>query len=162
MSKQLRCYYQNTRGLRGKIKFNLKAKFTEANYDCISLTETWLNSNFSSNEIFDGDIYNVYRADRTVENYNVLKINRPNIPQGDDVYGGGCILALKRGISAVRMTDWESETPFDNIWLKLNTTELILKFESPCSRMPPSVKPDSITIFFTPLSSHRMSNSSHL
>lgn len=40
----------------------------------------------------------------------------------EDVYGGGCVLALRRDISAVRINEWEKEIPFDNVWLKLNTT----------------------------------------
>lgn len=122
MSKYLRCYYQNTRGLRGRIKRGIKVKFSEANYDCIALTESWLNKNINSNELFDGDIYNVFRADRTAEKYNILKSKQTNIPTDDDILGGGCVVALRRNLSAVRMTNWESEIPFDNIWLKLNTT----------------------------------------
>jgi hypothetical protein len=120
MSNNLKFYYQNTRGLRGKIVQNLKQNITIANYDCISLTETWLNGNIESSEIFN-DTYNVYRADRSVEKYNTLKTNRPDLLPGDDVVGGGCLIALKRCISAVRVTKWEDEIPFDNVWLKLNT-----------------------------------------
>lgn len=42
-----------------------------ANYDCLAFTETWLNDNFSSCELFD-DSYSVFRSDRTVDKYNIL------------------------------------------------------------------------------------------
>lgn len=87
-------YYQNTRGLRGKIVHSLKNKFTLANYTCVSLSETWLNDNFSSSELFD-ETYNVFRADRTIEKYNTLRVNRPDLPADENIVGGGCLLALK-------------------------------------------------------------------
>lgn len=119
MSNKLRCFYQNVRGLRGKIKRGLKNEITLANFDLVSLTETWLNANFSSNEIFD-DTYNVFRSDRTVENFNLLK--RGIVHQiDDDVRGGGCLLAIKNNISAIRIPEWENETLFENIWIKINT-----------------------------------------
>lgn len=82
MSKSLKLYYQNTRGIRTKIIRDLKTKFTLANYDCVALTETWLNGNFSSSEIFN-ETYNVFRSDRSVEKYNTLRINKPNISPGE-------------------------------------------------------------------------------
>lgn len=121
MSDNLGLYYQNTRGLRGKIRFGLKNNFTLANHDCICLTETWLNDNINSNELFD-DTYNVFRADRSVQNYNTLRTNRPNLQSDANIAGGGCLMALKKNISAMRMTRWESEVPFDNVWLKVNTS----------------------------------------
>lgn len=127
MSNKLRGYYQNVRGLRGKIVHGIKSKFLIANYDFISLTETWLNSNFDSAEIFD-DSYNIFRADRTVDKYNILKTNRPNLPIDEDVVGGGCLIALKKNISAMRMSQWENEVPFDNVWLKLNTHTATTKY----------------------------------
>lgn len=114
--KSLKLYYQNTRGLRTKIIRGLKNKFTLANFDCIALTETWLNDNFSFSEIFD-DTYNVFRSDRSTDKYNALRINKPNIPPGEDVLGGGCLIALKSGISALRVTEWEDEVLFDNVWI---------------------------------------------
>lgn len=119
-SKPIKIYYQNTRGLRQKIIRGLKNGFTLADYDCVSLTETWLNANINSAELFD-DSYNVFRADRSVEKYNILRTNRPNLTPDDDVTGGGSLIALKKNISASRMLDWEKEVHFDNVWLKLNT-----------------------------------------
>lgn len=120
MSNELKFYYQNTRGLRTKIIDSLRNKITLANYDCISFTETWLNDTHESNEIFN-ETYNVFRSDHTVEKYNRLRINRPDLRPEADVIGGGCLIALKRNISALRMIDWENEKSFDNVWLKINT-----------------------------------------
>lgn len=121
MSKKLCGLYQNVRGLRGKIKRELKNKFTLANLDFFSLTETWLNDDFSSSELFN-DTYNVFRCDRSVENYNRLRPNSTNRNHDDDIRGGGCLFALKNEISAIRITDWENEILFDNIWVKINTS----------------------------------------
>lgn len=90
MSKFLKSYYQNTRGLRTKIIQGLKNRFTLADYDCVCLTEIWLNDSFNSSEIFN-ETYNVFRADRTVDNYNKLRINRPNVSHDEDVVGGGAV-----------------------------------------------------------------------
>jgi len=35
-----------------------------SDYDIIILVETWLNSNFSSNEFFDPKLFQVFRKDR--------------------------------------------------------------------------------------------------
>lgn len=121
MRDKLRGYIQNTRGLRGKIKEGFKNNFILANHDFISLTETWLNDTHSSSELFD-DTYNTFRADRNVHNYNILRANRPDLPPETNVMGGGCLIALKNEYSALRMTKWEDEIPFDNVWLKLNTS----------------------------------------
>lgn len=119
MSK-LRGLYQNVRGLRGKIGRNLKTKFTLANLDFVALTETWLNNDFSSSQLFD-DTYNTFRSDRSITNYNILKRNAINRGPNDDIRGGGCIFALKNHISAIRLTEWEKESLFDNIWIRINT-----------------------------------------
>lgn len=120
LRRKLNTYYQNTRGLRGKIVKDFKNKFRLANYDCVAFTETWLNDDFFSSELFD-DTYNVYRADRTVENYNILRVNRPDLPPDENIVGGGSLIALRRDIPTMRMHAWENEVPFDNVWLKLST-----------------------------------------
>lgn len=117
--KKLCGYYQNVRGLRRKIASGIKNGFTLANHDFVSLTETWLNDGISSSEIFD-DTYNVFRADRSIVNYNILKSNINYDPE-DDITGGGCLFAIKNDISAIRLTAWEEEILFENIWLKINT-----------------------------------------
>lgn len=127
MTKKWKIYYQNTRGPRGKIIHGIKNKFTLANYDCISLSETWLNDTINSAQLFD-NTYNVFRSDRNVEKYNILKRNRQNLPPEADITGGGCLIALKKNITAIRMSDWENEVPFDNVWLKLNSKSNVKTF----------------------------------
>lgn len=54
-------YYQNVRGLRTKIDDFFLA-VSEALYDIIVLTETWLDEKIYSAQLF-GNTYNVYRND---------------------------------------------------------------------------------------------------
>lgn len=117
MSNSFKIFYQNTRGLRTKIARGLKDTITLRNYHLFCLTETWLSSNFDSESIFDDDAYITHRADRSILTYG-----RPNgSNDGDNLMGGGALIAIKRNISAVRLKNWESEVPFDNVWLKINT-----------------------------------------
>lgn len=114
--KNIRCFYQNTRGLRTKIILGLRNKITLANHDIIGLTETWLHDQIDSESIFN-DSYVTYRADRTNRTYTT-----PNDRGNDNYLGDGALIAIKNNISAIRLKSWELEVPFDNIWLKINTT----------------------------------------
>lgn len=120
MPNNLYGLYQNVRSLRGKINRALKTKLTLENLDFVSMTETWLNDDFSSSELFD-ETYNVFRCDRSVERYNQLRPNESNRDLDDDIRGGGCLFAIKNHISAIRLTEWEKETLFDSIWIQINT-----------------------------------------
>ncbi|XP_058811040.1 uncharacterized protein LOC131675929 [Topomyia yanbarensis] len=62
-SNNLRIYYQNVRGLRSKIDTFFLA-VSEAEYDIIVLTETWLNEQIYSAQLF-GHQYAVFRTDRS-------------------------------------------------------------------------------------------------
>lgn len=66
--------------------------------------------------------YNVFRSDRTLDEFNTIRTDRPNLPSNSNITGGGCLNAIKNNISTLRMNKWESEVPFDNVWLKLNTS----------------------------------------
>ncbi|XP_058449397.1 uncharacterized protein LOC131429340 [Malaya genurostris] len=59
---QLKIYYQNVRGLRTKIDDFFVAVY-DAEFDVIVLSETWLNDDISSLQLF-GSGYTVYRNDR--------------------------------------------------------------------------------------------------
>ncbi|XP_058813429.1 uncharacterized protein LOC131677318 [Topomyia yanbarensis] len=59
---QLKMYYQNVRGLRTKID-ELFVAASDAEHDVIILTETWLNDEINSLQLF-GPRYSVYRNDR--------------------------------------------------------------------------------------------------
>lgn len=119
MTKSLKVFYQNTRGLRTKIARGLKDKITLNNFDIVCLTETWLCDRFDSESIFDVETYITHRSDRSERTYT--RPNNTSRTNNDTLTGGGSLIAIKRNISAIRLKHWELETPFDNIWLKINT-----------------------------------------
>lgn len=125
MSEKIKCFYQNTRGLRTKIARGLKNKIACTDYDVIALTETWLNDNIDSENIFDSGLYMVHRSDRSARTYT-----RPNnsISNNENFLGGGSLIALNKNIPALRITEWELESPYDNVWLKLSTSTTTKKF----------------------------------
>lgn len=144
--KRLRCFYQNTRGLRTKIAKGLRNTITLANHELVGLTETWLCDRFSSESIFD-ESYVTYRSDRTNRTY--LGANRSS---GDDteLLGGGALIAIKKNISAVRISEWETEVPFDNVWIKINTTSS-KKILVNCIYISPSTKFDTFNVYLKQL-----------
>lgn len=85
MSNHLKLFYQNTRGLRTKIR-GLKDTITLRNYHIVCMTETWLSNKFESESIFDDDEYVTHRADRTTRTYN-------NYVDGNNLVGGGAPIA---------------------------------------------------------------------
>ena len=100
-------YYQNVRGLRTKSTTFLK-NLTENNYDCICLTETWLNGDHSNSDYFTRN-YNVFRSDRTT-------LSR----------GGGALIAIKDSYNVLRRSDLEYQN--EDVWveIKLNSQERLL------------------------------------
>lgn len=101
-------YYQNIRGVNTKT--HIKSNFSAADYQLIALTETWLKSDFSSLELFD-ESFVVHRSDR-------------DLTLSGKKGGGGCLIAIKNSISAMRMTQWEQELPFENVWLAINQKKI--------------------------------------
>lgn len=61
-NNNLSIYYQNVRGLRTKID-DFYIMTQNGDYDAIVLTETWLNNEINSTQLF-GSEYTVYRKDR--------------------------------------------------------------------------------------------------
>jgi len=59
----LKIYFQNISGMRTKTQ-SVFMNTSYSDYDIIILVETWLNSNFSSNEFFDPKLFQVFRKDR--------------------------------------------------------------------------------------------------
>lgn len=101
VNKDINVYYQNIRGINSKIEtFNLNV--LNNNYDIIALTETWLNSNVNSSELFDNR-YTVFRSDR---DFNITKKKR----------GGGVILAIKNEFIPERVTELEGKN--NSVWVK--------------------------------------------
>ena len=81
----LRIYYQNVRGLRTKIDTFFLA-VSEAEYDLIVLTETWLDDRIYSTQLF-GALYTVYRTDRSHLNSRKSR-------------GGGVLIAVSTKLSS--------------------------------------------------------------
>jgi hypothetical protein len=98
----LKIYYQNVRGLRTKTHDFLANVLTH-DYDLICLTETWLNSNFYDNEIFDSR-YNVFRRDRDYK-------------ETGQKLGGGVLIAVKCCWIAQLNLNWYSCN--EDIWITL-------------------------------------------
>lgn len=103
--RKLKVYLQNVRGLNTKIKSGFRDRSILFNYDIYAITESWLQANIESSELFDAH-YVVHRADRML-NESVQR-------------GGGVLLAIKKNISATRILNWEKEVPFENVWIKIN------------------------------------------
>lgn len=90
----------------------------------IILTETWLQSNFSSSELFD-ESFTVHRSDR---NLDLTRKKR----------GGGCRIAVKNNISSIRMHEWEINLPFKNSWLAINISNSNKRMYIHTSYIPPN------------------------
>lgn len=119
MTANFKLFYQNCRGLRTKIANGLRDRISLSNHNIIALTETWLNDDFTSESIFDQNLYSVYRADRNPRTYS--RPNTLNQTSQVDLMGGGCLIAVDKSVPSFRMTDWEREVPYDCIWLRLNS-----------------------------------------
>ncbi|XP_031355114.1 uncharacterized protein LOC116179461, partial [Photinus pyralis] len=74
-------YYQNVRGLKTKVK-SVYCNSLSIDFDVIALTETWLTPEIASGELFDANIFTVYRKDRSP----VTSVK---------VRGGGVLIAIK-------------------------------------------------------------------
>lgn len=104
MAQGLHIYYQNTQGLRTKTQ-TFYENLLSCNYDVICLTETWLNGNIFSGELF-GDGYMVYRRDR--ESSSSIKSD-----------GGGVLIAVKTSIRSTRCTEFETDA--EDVWISIDT-----------------------------------------
>lgn len=91
-SKDVSVYYQNVRGLRSKTGEFL-ANVLSRDIDVIALTETLLNDDIHSSELFDKS-YVVYRVDR-------------DLSRTAKTDGGGCLIAVKCKYFSCRLNDWE-------------------------------------------------------
>ena len=91
----LRIYYQNVRGLRTKIDpFYLAV--SEAEYDVIVLTETWLDDRIYSAQLF-GSLYTVFRTDRSQLNSRKSR-------------GGGVLIAV-----STKLTSYIDSAPISSL-----------------------------------------------
>jgi len=75
-------YFQNISGMRTKTQ-SVFMNTSNSDYNIIKLVETWLNTNFSSNEFIDPKLFQVFRKDR---DFGRMQCER----------GGGVIVAVSR------------------------------------------------------------------
>lgn len=75
------------------------------NYDVVVLTETWLNSNILSSELFD-DRYEVYRRDRVTTGFHNNKD------------GGGVLIAVSKKFNSKCIDSWQSNC--EDMWVTVD------------------------------------------
>ena len=71
-------------------------------YDILILTETWLKNDVSSNELFEPNIFNVYRKDR-------------DLAATDTSRGGGVLIAAKKHLLIETIDPYSLNSGFDEI-----------------------------------------------
>ena len=79
------CYYQNVRGYRTKTNDLLVSSTAARQYDIVAFIETWLNDDIYNAEIFNTNLYDIYRCDR---NFNATNTKR-----------GGVLIALNKKLN---------------------------------------------------------------
>lgn len=101
--------YQNVRGLRTKSD-NFSLNLLSSGADIVCITETWLNSDFLSTEyVLDG--YQCFRRDR-------------NFAMSNTRQGGGCLVAVKNGITVERLPHFETNNArMEDIWIKVKLVD---------------------------------------
>lgn len=98
---ELSIYYQNTRSILDKT--HISTAISASPHTIFVFTETWLRDDISSSFYFD-ESFVVERNDRK---------------DSTKTHGGGCLIAYKSLLSAIRLYEWENELPFENVWLKI-------------------------------------------
>ncbi|KAJ8974438.1 hypothetical protein NQ317_014484 [Molorchus minor] len=97
--------------------------------EIICVTETWLNSNVNSAELFDLNKY-VFRKDRD----HLL---------GNKKDGGGVLIAIKKQFQAIHRTNWSCEGICEDLWVSIevgNSTQLHLC----CVYVPPHASVENL------------------
>lgn len=106
--KSLKIYYQNTRGLRTKLK-DLRCNIILLDFDIFVLTETWLCDSISNKELgFDN--YKIYRCDRS--QYT-----------SQHSMGGGVLLAIRKTLlpNQIKISTIDNETIYAYFKIKDQT-----------------------------------------
>lgn len=104
----LSIYYQNVRGLKGKLAVT-RDNLLSCNYDIICLTETWLNDSITNAELFGtGFKYFVYRKDRDLAHY-----------EKED--GGGVLIAVKTSLRSIMLDT--SDTKAEDLTIRVNVAK---------------------------------------
>lgn len=128
----LEIFYQNSRGLKTKTEI-FYSNVLKNNYDVIVLTETWLNSNIFTSELFDSR-YTVHRKDRVISGSS----------KSD---GGGVVIAVSNKIQSSRISNWE--TGLEDMWVSIDIiVNNIPKKLALCSiYLPPPSKLETLNAF---------------
>lgn len=105
MNKLFNGYYQNVRGLRTKSQ-TFFSRVALSDFDFISLTETWLTSDFNDREYFDNR-YTVFRCDRSLAESGAGR-------------GGGVAVAV-RAEYLPQLRDWPvpARAHCDCVWVSI-------------------------------------------
>ncbi|XP_058456483.1 uncharacterized protein LOC131433893 [Malaya genurostris] len=119
---------QNVRGLRTKIDAFFLA-VSDAEYDIIVLTETWLNDQIFSVQLF-GHLYAVYRSDRSPLNSHKTR-------------GGGVLIAVSKKFSSSIDQTFISVS-LEQLWVLVELPRDSLNIE--VIYLPPDRKIDSVSI----------------
>lgn len=115
-SPTVTCYYQNVRGVRTKTNDLLVSSTVARQYDIVAFTETWLNDSFSNAEIFDTNLYDVFRCDRNFEATNMER-------------GGGVLIALDKKLNALNF-DFKSNCDIFNDLIFIDIVSVRLKVKN--------------------------------
>lgn len=128
------CVYQNVRGLNTKINTFFKS-VSHGEYDVVALTETWLQDDVKTSEIFP-DEYIVFRKSRDVIS---TQLNR----------GGGVLVAAKQHLNAEHVDLREFNSQFPSI--DIVACKCLLKFKKLfifAVYIPPSISLNELEYFF--------------
>lgn len=106
MTSGIKCYYQNTRGLRTKAD-ECMANVVSTNFDIICLTETWLLEELSSASYFSSS-YAVHRKDREYD-------------ATGQKFGGGVLIAVCDSLNSYRRQDLESYA--ECVWVEILSSD---------------------------------------
>lgn len=104
MKYDLLIYYQNVGGMNTSI-YDYCLACSDSSYDIFAFTETWLNDNTLSQQIF-GPSYVVYRLDRSRQNSNKLS-------------GGGVLLAVNSKLVSRELFAPDGRT-VEQIWATIS------------------------------------------
>lgn len=125
---KLSFFYQNVRGLRTKIDAFFLA-VTACHYDVIILTETWLDAQILSPQLF-GNSYTVFRNDRNQQNSRKAR-------------GGGVLIAISSRIRCCGEPSPVHES-LEQIWVKLKLPRFSISVG--VVYLPPDRKADMFSI----------------
>lgn len=80
----------------------------ESPYHCVILTETWLDTQIASSELFGPD-FTVYRTDRSAENSSKTR-------------GGGVLIAVRRSLCSGLLVDAMNDS-LEQLWVTVTSNE---------------------------------------